>query len=91
MQHIIVDSEVGLTQEDLVEVEKKFNWKFPKAFKEFYLSHNGGELADEYADNDFLLSGFIPFKYGSAPIETTYKDLIDDFPELKDFVPFADD
>ncbi|WP_105610892.1 SMI1/KNR4 family protein, partial [Cronobacter malonaticus] len=91
MQHIIVDSEVGLTQEDLVEVEKKFNWKFPKAFKEFYLSHNGGELADEYADNDFLLSGFIPFKYGYAPIETTYKDLIDDFPELKDFVPFADD
>ncbi|ELY4483305.1 SMI1/KNR4 family protein [Cronobacter turicensis] len=91
MQHIIVDSEIGLTQEDFVEVEKKFNWKFPKTFKEFYLNNNGGELADEYADNDFLLSGFIPFKHGSAPIERTYKDLVDDFPELKDFVPFADD
>ncbi|ALB65086.1 hypothetical protein AFK67_00685 [Cronobacter dublinensis subsp. dublinensis LMG 23823] len=91
MQLIIVASEIGLTQEDFVEVEKKFNWKFPRAFKEFYLHHNGGELADEYADNDFLLSGFIPFKYGSAPIERTYKDLVDDFPALKEFVPFADD
>ncbi len=91
MQRIIVDSEIDLTPEDLVEVEKKFNWKFPKAFKEFYLRYNGGELADEYADNNFLLSGFIPFKYGSASIERTYKDLVDDFPALKGFVPFADD
>ncbi|PUV60271.1 SMI1/KNR4 family protein, partial [Cronobacter sakazakii] len=79
MQLIIVDSEVGLTQEDLVEVEKKFTWKFPKAFKDFYLSHNGGELSDEYVDTDFLLSAFIPFLYGSAPIEPTYMVLLDDF------------
>ncbi|MGF6439160.1 SMI1/KNR4 family protein [Kosakonia cowanii] len=91
MQRIIVDSEIDLTPEDLVEVEKKFNWKFPKAFKEFYFRYNGGDLADEYADNHFLLSGFIPFKYGSASIERTYKDLVDDFPALKEFVPFADD
>lgn len=38
-----------------------------------------------------MLSGFIPFKYGSASIERTYKDLVDDFPALKEFVPFADD
>ncbi|ELY2857458.1 SMI1/KNR4 family protein [Cronobacter dublinensis] len=91
MQRIGVDSEIGLTQDDFAEVEKKFNWTLPTTFKEFYLHHNGGELTDEYADNDFLLSGFIPFKYGSASIERTYKDLVDDFPALKEFVPFADD
>ncbi|WNY83071.1 SMI1/KNR4 family protein [Cronobacter dublinensis] len=91
MQRIVMDSEIGLTQEDFAEVEKKFNWKLPATFKKFYLHHNGGGLTDEYADNEFLLSGFIPFKYGSASIERTYKDLVDDFPTLKEFVPFADD
>ncbi len=35
MQHIIVDSEVGLTQEDLVEVEKNSIGSFRRLLKNF--------------------------------------------------------
>lgn len=42
MQRIVMDLEIGLTQEDFAEVEKKFNWKLPATFKKFYLHHNGG-------------------------------------------------
>lgn len=34
----------GLTEEEVQELEKKLNTKFPKEYREFLLNHNGGEI-----------------------------------------------
>lgn len=91
MQLIIEESEKKLTQDDFFEFEKYFGKKFPDGFRDFYLENNGGYLPESEHPAPLLFSGFIPIKHGKVPIEKTYQDLTDDFIELKDMVPFADD
>ncbi|EDS4738684.1 SMI1/KNR4 family protein [Salmonella enterica] len=87
----IEEAEKKLTQDEFVEFEKHFSKKFPDGFKNFYLENNGGYLPETVHPSPLLFSGFISIKYGKVPIEKIYQDLIDDFPELNDMVPFADD
>ncbi|EJX0404038.1 SMI1/KNR4 family protein [Salmonella enterica] len=87
----IEEAEKKLTQDEFVEFEKHFSKKLPDGFKNFYLENNGGYLPETVHPSPLLFSGFISIKYGKVPIEKIYQDLIDDFPELNDMVPFADD
>lgn len=91
MRLIIEDSEKKITQDEFSEFEKKFSKIFPDSFREFYLENNGGYLPESVHPSPLLFSGFNSIKYGKVSIEKIYQDLIDDFNELKDMVPFADD
>ncbi|MTH48565.1 SMI1/KNR4 family protein [Intestinirhabdus alba] len=91
MRLIIEESEKKLNQNEFFEFQKYFSKKNPDEFRDFYLENNGGYLPETSHPSPLLFSGFISIKYGKIPIEKTYQDLIDDFPELKDMVPFAED
>ncbi|HHC4899985.1 TPA: SMI1/KNR4 family protein [Escherichia albertii] len=91
MRLTIEESEKKLTQDEFSDFEKYFGKKLPDSFKNFYLENNGGYLSENGQSSPLLFSGFISIKYGKVPIEKIYQDLIDDFLDLKDMVPFADD
>ncbi|MTD29436.1 SMI1/KNR4 family protein [Erwinia sorbitola] len=88
---IIEESEKKLSQDDFFEFESFFRRELPEEFKRFYLTNNGGYLPENFTGYPFLFNGFISIKYGKAPIEKTYCDLITGFPQLKNLIPFADD
>lgn len=91
MRLILEESEHALSVQELGEFEERFRTTLPTEFKEFYLRSNGGNLSENKRDNEFLLSGFTPIKYGEIPIEIVYSDLIDNIPSLKEMIPFAYD
>ncbi|MDL5368108.1 SMI1/KNR4 family protein [Xanthomonas sp. NCPPB 2654] len=91
MQLILEDSGQALTMQELDEFQQQFDAQLPAGFRQFYLQHNGGDLSDDHGDNDLLLGGFTPIKYGMAPIETVYRDLTDSVPFLQGMIPFAYD
>ncbi|EJL01895.1 MULTISPECIES: SMI1/KNR4 family protein [Pseudomonas] len=91
MRLTLEESEQALSVQELNEFQEKFNVQLPTAFREFYLKHNGGDLSERCSENEFLLGGFTPIKYGNAPIEVVYRDLVDDIPSLKGMIPFAYD
>lgn len=91
MNLILEDSGQALSVQELIEFQNGFGVQLPLAFRQFYLAHNGGDLSDGNADNDFLLGGFTPIKYGAAPIEVVYRDLVDSLPSLEGLIPFAYD
>ena len=49
---------------DLLEIETKYNFKFPKEIREHYLEYNGGTLEKEiFKDSDggkYIFNWFIP-------------------------------
>ncbi|UVM50344.1 SMI1/KNR4 family protein [Pseudomonas sp. B21-015] len=90
MRLTLEGSERALSVQELNEFQEKFNVELPTVFREFYLKHNGGDLSESSSENDFLLGGFTPIKYGQASIETVYRDS-DDVPSLKQMIPFAYD
>jgi hypothetical protein len=91
MRLILEESAQALSVQELNEFQETFNVALPTVFRDFYLEHNGGDLSEGNSDNEFLLGGFTPIKYGEAPIEVVYRDLIDDVPSLKGMIPFAYD
>jgi len=91
MKLILEDSEQALSVQELIEFQDGFGAQLPVAFRQFYLEHNGGDLSDSNGDNDFLLGGFTPIKYGVAPVEVVYRDLVDSLPSLEGLIPFAHD
>ncbi|ABQ03928.1 SMI1/KNR4 family protein [Flavobacterium johnsoniae] len=90
MKLILEESEQKLTIKEIIEFEKLFNCLLPDSFKDFYLLNNGGFLPEENY-NRFILGGFNSIKYGKLPIERIYKDLIEDFNNLNQMIPFAYD
>lgn len=91
MQLILEDSGQALNVQELDEFQQRFDAQLPAGFRQFYLRHNGGNLSEDNGDNDFLLGGFTSIKYGVAPIEIVYRDLIDSVPSLQGMLPFAYD
>jgi SMI1-KNR4 cell-wall len=88
------DTEQALSREDIDQFEKAAGVTLPEAFKQHYLSHNGGYPVDVEdvvgAQYIFPFHGFLPLKYGALPIEMVRKDLADDF-EIVEAIPFAYD
>ncbi|WP_369943927.1 SMI1/KNR4 family protein [Xanthomonas medicagonis] len=91
MRLILEDAEQSLTEQELDEFQQRFDARLPAGFRRFYLRHNGGDLSEDNGGNDVLLRGFTPIKYGVAPIERVYRDLIDSVPSLQGMLPFAYD
>ncbi|MFW0767453.1 SMI1/KNR4 family protein [Trabulsiella odontotermitis] len=91
MRLAIEEPEKKLTPDEFFEFQQLVGKTFPDEFRDFYLENNGGYLPESVQPSPLLFSGFIPIKYGRVPIEKTYYDLVDDFPELKNMIPFADD
>ncbi|EAX8474650.1 SMI1/KNR4 family protein [Salmonella enterica subsp. enterica serovar Kua] len=91
MQLTLEESEKKLTSDELSEFSRYFDGKVPLSFINFYIKFNGGYPPDNDEGNFFLLGGFNSIKYGDLPVERIYSDLVDDFPDLKNMIPFAYD
>ncbi|MFQ0994132.1 SMI1/KNR4 family protein [Gilliamella sp. BG2] len=91
MQLIIEESEKQLSFEEIEEFSNYFDKEIPLSFIDFYIKFNGGYPPENGEHNFFLLGGFNPIKYGDLTIEDIYTNLIDDFSNLKDMIPFAYD
>lgn len=91
MQLVLEESEKKLSSDELNEFNRTFGGKIPLSFISFYMNFNGGYPPDNGESNYFLLGGFNPIKHGDLPIEDVYSDLIDDFPDFKNMIPFAYD
>ncbi len=70
----ITDVRECLTEVDLLEMETKYNFKFPKEMREHYLAYSGGTLEKEiFNDSDgfrYIFNWFIPIKYGKRNLAT---------------------
>ena len=91
----ITDVKDCLTEVDLLEIETKYNFKFPKEIREHYLEYNGGTLEKEiFNDSDgfkYIFNWFIPIKYGKRNLATLL-DILRVDPILPEWlIPFADD
>lgn len=87
----LVDTEKELSCVDLDLLEGVLGGRLPPEFRRLYLSSNGGYIDDAQGGNDLLLAGFVPIKYGRIPMDMAYKELIEDFPQMRGRVPFAFD
>lgn len=91
----ILNTKGNITEKDLVEIENKYNFKFPQDFFSHYLKYNGGTLQkDIYKDEDgdeFVFNWFIPIKSESRNLETVLDLLWVDGTIPRWLIPFADD
>lgn len=94
----LINLEHNLMDKDLIEIEIKYNFKFPKEFRKHYLLYNGGELEKYiFIDEDteeFIVQQFIPIKYnekGTRVLESILDNLRLGriIPEW--LIPFADE
>ena len=72
-------------------MESSLGGTVPPNFRQLYLESNGGYVDDSQGGNTLLLAGFVPIKYGRIPMELAYKELVEDYPQMKGRVPFAFD
>lgn len=84
----------SIEESDLLDLENKYNFKFPKDIKQFYLQHNGGRL-ERYCyiaeDGPYYFSYFFSIKYGLSSLDTKLKlNYFDDW-WPKEFIPFGYD
>ena len=77
---ILMTEEIKITENDLKDIEKKFNIKFPESFINHYLRYNGGR-----PEKDMVVDGkgeLMPFTYFYAIKSDDGEDGI----ELKDIL-----
>lgn len=92
-------SAVGLLASDLDEVERRFDFSFPRVVREYYLNHNGGCPDRNQFSNErgtYLIDSFIPVKASALPTVPTLETILQrlnavDGASLGQLVPFADD
>lgn len=87
----LINTEKEISCADLEFLEERLGGTLPPDFRRLYLSSNGGYIDDAQGGNDLLLAGFVPIKYGRIPMDIAYKELVEDFPQMKGRVPFAFD
>lgn len=91
----LINTEKSVTNEDILEIEKKYSFKFPNDFRDHYLTFNGGDL-ERYIFKDehgykYVVQCFIPIKYGGRTLENVL-DILRVDPILPEWlIPFADD
>jgi len=72
------ETEQPLTSNDLAKVELAFGFSFPADFRDHYLRHNGGRPQKSLFKKDdtvFVVSEFLPIKYGNMLFEDCFRDL----------------
>lgn len=90
----------GITLEDLVAIEKEYNFKFPEDLKDFYLKYNAGKLekkvvrlqVDDWSSST-LFGEFYSIKKGTFTLEEALKmNYLDDWrTQWRWLIPFAND
>ena len=96
--------EKNISLSEIKEAEENIEYFFPKKFKEFYLSHNGGTpekccWTDKDSELDYLeIASFIPFKFCEKQhnnpdhlIDGIYKKMVIKKIIPANIVPFATD
>ena len=61
------DAKCQLNIDDILEIENKFNIKFPNILKEYYIKYNGSQIKECYFSingNDYNVNEIISLKYG---------------------------
>ena len=71
-------TESALVAADLDEVERRFGFRFPQEFRDFYLQVNGGRpKKDRFVDDKgtCVVDKFMPIKHGkpSLTLSTTFR------------------
>ncbi|MEY0416921.1 SMI1/KNR4 family protein, partial [Providencia rettgeri] len=72
----LVFPEKSLSNDELNQFELLFIAKLPEAFKQHYLTINGGFIGENSNVNSYF-GGFNPIKYGKLPIEKLIEDIGD--------------
>lgn len=88
-------SQYAITEEDIKEVEERFDIKFPIALREFYLEHNGDFIKTScfsIGGETFTLDDMYYIKIkGEAPVELVLQWQREDGYISSDLIPFACD
>lgn len=89
---ILEECQPALTEKDLDQLEQKLDYRLPISLRAHYLRFNGGYLPDEQMERQRMaFGGFNPIRYGTLPAEQLYRDLLESFPQLEGWFPFAYD
>lgn len=90
------DCETAITPADLDELESVIGKKLPTAFRNHYLTYNGGMPERPYwASEDFFdsieVASFRPIAYGEPTLLSTYQLMLKKKIIPSHLLPFADD
>ena len=90
----IISESKKICIDDLVELERKYNFRFPDDFKSFYLQYNGGKpkrrevyLQDEDWESSTSFHGFYTIK---SRLEKKLEDIYEDW-WIRGLIPFGYD
>ena len=88
------DAKCQLNIDDILEIENKFNIKFPNILKEYYIKYNGSQIKECYFSingNDYNVNEIISLKYGKYSFEKEYEQVIENRYISNIYIPFAKD
>lgn len=61
-----------ISSRDIMEIESKYNIKFPEVLREYYLKHNGDKIRlciFKVDDEEFGVAEIVELKYGNCSFE----------------------
>src|SRR5262249_54572364 len=94
-QKKFVETEPGIDDADLDEVERTLGFTFPKELRSHYLRYNGGSPTKylfKKGETVFVVHEFLPVKYGKHLFEQSFRNLKIEAEILpKHLAPFAVD
>jgi len=90
------DKKKNVSKDYIDSVEKKYNIRFPKILREYYLNYNYSNEKKcvffiEGCSEEFELDIILPLKYGTEPMEQAYEYILRADEVSNDFIPFARD
>lgn len=90
----IIGQNACIREQDLRDLEREYNFKFPEDIKQFYLKYNGGRLEKHSyaAQNDmFIFQSFYSIKTGHSTLNEKLRlNYVDDW-WPKELIPFGYD
>jgi len=90
------DKKKNVSKDYIDSVEKKYNIRFPKILREYYLNYNYSNEKKcvffiEGCSEEFELDIILPLKYGTEPMEQAYEYILRADEVSNDFITFARD
>jgi hypothetical protein len=90
-----IETEPGISDQDIDNVEHAYSFVFPKQFRDHYLRYNGGSPNKYLFKRDdviFVVHQFLPIRYGRHRFEESFRNLKVEASILPaDLVPFGMD
>ena len=94
LKNKIVGRYTEITEKDFIELEKKYDFRFPECLRCFYLKYNAGKLEKDLfvvGNIEFIFQGFYSIKLGYETINEKLRLNYDDDWWPKRFIPFGYD